>query len=57
MDDELSLDEMVDALEELDDEELLELRAAIDEEIAERNEPAELDEDLDEDEDDDEPAL
>ena len=51
MDDELTLDDLIDALEDLDDEELDKLRAAIDEEIAERDEPIELDEDEEGDED------
>lgn len=46
--DELTIEDMIDALEELDDEELEELRGAVIEEIADRlNDP-------DQDEDDDE---
>lgn len=48
--DELTLDDLIEALEDLDDEELDKLRAAIDEEINERDEPIELDEDEEEDE-------
>ena len=48
--DELTLDDLIDALEDLDDEELDKLRAAIDEEINERDEPIELDEDEEQDE-------
>lgn len=45
---ELDLDDLIDALEELDDDELDKLRVAIDEEIADRSEEGE-DEDEDED--------
>ena len=55
MDDELTLDDLIDALEDLDDEELDKLRVAIDEEIAERDEPIELDEDEEGDEEANEP--
>jgi len=39
----MTVDELIDVLEELDDDELLTLRAAIDEEIAERDEPIDFD--------------
>lgn len=51
MADEMTVEEIIDALEDLDDEELLELRAAIDDEIAERDSGVE---ELDEEEDDEE---
>ena len=54
MEEELTVDELIDSLTELSDEDLDELKAAIDEEIADRNEPIELgDEDDEEDEEDD----
>lgn len=49
MEDEMTLDELVDALTDLSDDELAELRVAIDEEMLAREEPGEFDEDEDED--------
>jgi hypothetical protein len=50
--DEMTVDDMIDALEDLGDDELLELRGAIDEEIVARNEPSDTDDDEDDEDED-----
>jgi hypothetical protein len=52
--DDLTVEDCIDALGDLTDDELDELRAAIDEEIAERAEPIRLEDEEEEDEEEEE---